>query len=48
MMAKGTCCMQWEGILELLLRQPRVLGSSVERTLRPASVHADGYGTLKG
>ena len=35
-MAKGTRCMQWEGILELLLRQPRVLGSSVERTLRPA------------
>ena len=28
--------MQWEGILELLLRQPRLLGSSVERMLRPA------------
>ena len=28
--------MQWEGILELLLRQPRILISSVERTLRPA------------
>ena len=35
-MAKASCCMQLEGILELLLRHPRTLGASVERTLRPA------------
>ena len=35
-MVNGICCMQWEGIHELLLRQPRLFGANAERTLRPA------------
>ena len=34
-MAIVTCCMQRAGMLELLSREPQLLGASVERTLRP-------------
>ena len=34
-MATLACRMQWEGILTLLLKLPKLLGTSVERTLRP-------------
>ena len=34
-LAKVTRCVQCAGILEVILRQPRVLGLNVETTLRP-------------